>query len=147
MDLGMRHATARADIEARRRERQRIQELLEQMWSVIAGVLERRWQVPVLRRAWIGAAVDQAAELLSGRAWLIEGGSDWTEQERGELTDRAHRRGAKTVKWSRQPAMQAGLKIRADNVCIDASVPGLLAQRDAIEAAFLAAYLEKRIDG
>jgi len=154
MDLGIRQATARADIELRRQERQKSRELLEQMWTAIADVLEHRWREPALRRAWIRAAMSQAEALVPGRAWLIEGGSDWTEQERGELTDRARGRGAKTVEWSLQAAMSAGLKIRAGSVCVDATVPGLLAQRDAIEAAFLAEYLpalsaneEKRTDG
>jgi hypothetical protein len=150
MDLGMRQAKARADIEGRRRERQKSRELLEQMWTAITDVLERRWREPASRRAWIDAAMGQAATLLAGRAWVIEGGPDLTEQERGELTARAHERGAGTVEWSLQPAMPPGLKIRADRVCVDATVPGLLARRDAIEAAFLAEYLpatEKRTDG
>jgi vacuolar-type H+-ATPase subunit E/Vma4 len=141
MDLGMRQATARADIEERRQERQKSRELLEQMWAAIAEGLERRWREPALRRAWIDAAMSQAGALLAGRAWLIEVGSDWTEQERGELTDRARGRGAGTVEYSLHAAMPAGLKIRAGSVCVDATVSGLLAQRDAIEAAFLAEYM------
>ena len=141
MDLGMRQGRARADIEARRRERQKSRELLEQMWTQIEGVLERRWQEPAARRAWIDAAMGQATALLAGRAWLIESGTELTEQERSELTARARAQGAKTLELSLQPAMPPGLKIRADHVCIDATVPGLLAQRDSIEAAFLAEYL------
>jgi vacuolar-type H+-ATPase subunit E/Vma4 len=141
MDLGMRQATARADIEVRRRERQKSRELLEQMWAAIANVLEARWREPALRRAWIDAVMSQAGELLSGRAWLIEAGADWTEQERGELGDRARGRGAATVEYSVQAALPAGLKIRAGSVCVDATVPGLLTQREAIEAAFLAEYM------
>ena len=91
-----------------------------------------------------------ATALLAGRAWLIESGSELTEQERSELTARAQARGAKTLELSLQTAMPPGLKIRADHVCIDATVPGLLAQRVAIEAAFLAEYLPatlEHIDG
>ncbi len=154
MDLGMRQAAARADIEASRRERQKSQELLQQLWASIADALERRWRDPATRRAWIDAVIGQAGALLSGRAWLIEGGSDWTEQERGEFTERARRQGAGTVEWSLHAGVPAGLKIRAGGVCVDATVPGLLAQRNTIEAAFLADYLpalsaseEKRTHG
>jgi hypothetical protein len=153
LDLGIRQATARADIEARRRERQKSAELLEQMWAAIVNVLERRWREPALRRAWIDAVVALAGTLLPGRAWLIESGSDWTEQERAELADRARKRGAGTVEYSLHAAMPAGLRIRADSVLVDATVPGLLVQREAIEAAFLAEYMpalaagEKRTDG
>jgi vacuolar-type H+-ATPase subunit E/Vma4 len=141
MDLGVRQAAARADIEVRRQERQKSRELLEQMWAALADGLEGRWREPTSRRAWIDAAMSQAGALLPGRAWLIEVGSDWTEQERGELDDRARERGAGTVGYSLHAAIPAGLKIRAGSVCIDATVPGLLTQRDAIEAAFLVEYL------
>ena len=153
MDLGMRQAAARADIEVRRQERQKSRELLEQMWAAIADALARRWQEPALRREWIDAVISQAGALISGRAWLIEVGSDWTEYERGELTELARARGAKTVEYVLHAARPAGLKIRAGSVCVDATVPGLLTQRDAIEAAFLAEYMpvlaatEKRTDG
>jgi type II secretory pathway pseudopilin PulG len=152
VDLGVRQAAARADIEVRRRERQKSRTLLEQMWAEIADGLERRWREPALRRAWIEAAMSQAGALLAGRAWRIETGSGWTEQERGEFTDRARGRGAGTVEWSLHAAMPAGLRIRAGSVCVDATVPGLLVQRDAVEAAFLAEYVpvlaaSERTDG
>jgi hypothetical protein len=148
MDLGIRQATARADIEVRRRERQKSRELLEQMWAAIAEGLENRWRSPALRRAWIDAALGQAGALLSRRAWCIEVGSGCTEQERGEVADRARGRGAEKVDWSLHAEMPAGLKIRATGVCVDATVPGLLTQRDAIEAAFLAEYVpENRTHG
>jgi vacuolar-type H+-ATPase subunit E/Vma4 len=140
MDLGIRQATARADIEVRRQERQKSRELLEQMWAAIAGVLENRWREPALRQAWIDAVMSQAASILSGRAWVIEVGPGWPDQERGELTDRARGQGAGTVEYSVHADMSAGLKIRAATVCVDATVAGLLAERDTIEAAFLAEY-------
>jgi hypothetical protein len=141
MDFGLRQAAARADIEVRRREGRKSRELLEQMWTEIAASLESRWRNPALRRAWIDAAMSQAGALLSGRAWLIEVGSQCTEQEHGELADLARGRGAGTVEWSPHTAMAAGLRIRAGGVCVDATVPGLLRQRDAVEAAFLAEYV------
>lgn len=140
MDFGVRQATARADIEFRRQERRKSRELLEQMWAKIAGVLESRWREPAYQRAWINAVMSQAGAILSGRAWVIEVGSGWLDGERGELTDRAHRQGAGSVEYSVLADMPAGLKIRAATVCVDATVAGLLAERDTIEAAFLAEY-------
>jgi hypothetical protein len=141
IDLGLRQAAARADIEVRRQERVKSRELLEQMWAAISGVLEDRWRQPAMRRAWVDVVASQAGAMLAGRAWLIEIGSEWTEQERGEFTARARGRGAGTVEFSLQAEVPAGLKIRAGSVCVDATIPGLLAQRDAIEAAFLAEYI------
>jgi hypothetical protein len=141
MEFGMRQAAARADMEVRRRERQTSRELLGQMWSAIAEVLARRWREPAPRRAWIEAALRQAGALLTGRAWLIESGADWTPPERAELLELARRRGAGSVAFCVDAALPPGLRIRAERVCVDASVPGLLAQREAIEAAFLTEYL------
>jgi vacuolar-type H+-ATPase subunit E/Vma4 len=146
LDFGMRQATARADIEVRRQEQQTSHELLGQMWTAIAEVLARRWREPAARRTWIQAAMIQAGKLLTGRPWRIESGAEWTQQERDQLTEQAGSRGAGTVSWFFDAAMPAGLRIRADCVCVDASVPGLLTQRDAIEAAFLAEYLPVMAD-
>jgi hypothetical protein len=147
MDFGLRQAAARADLELRRRERLKSRELLEKMWAAMSGILEDRWRQPALRRAWVDAVMSQAAAILGGRAWLIEVASDWSEQERGEFTDRALKRGAGSVEYSQQADMAAGLKIRCGSVCVDATVPALLVQRDAVEAAFLAEYIpvEQRI--
>ena len=144
MDLALRQAAARADIEARRRQQEKSRELLGQMWAAIAPLVESRWSKPELRRSWIEAVMREAGALIAGRAWLIEASSEWTDQERGELTDRARRCGAAAVEYSRQAVPAAGLRIRAGNVCVDATVAGLLARRDAIEAAFLAEYLPER---
>jgi hypothetical protein len=147
MEFGMRQATARADIEVRHQEQQTTRVLLGQMWAAIAAVLERRWREPALRRAWTEAALRQAGTLLAGRAWLIESGTQWTEQERAQLLQQAQSRGAGSVTFALQAAMPPGLTIRAERVCVDASVPGLLAQRDAIEAAFLTQYLSVIVHG
>jgi hypothetical protein len=141
MEFGLRQATARADIEVRRQEQHTSRELLGQMWTAIAEVLTHRWRDPTLRSVWIEAALLQAGKLLGGRPWRIDSGVDWTQQERAELTAQAHRRGATTVSFALPAALPAGLKIHAERVCVDATVPGLLAQRGAIEAAFLAEYL------
>jgi hypothetical protein len=148
MDFGLRQATARADIEVRRQEQQTDRELLGQMWTGIAEALTRRWQEPALRRTWIEAALNQAGTLLRGQTWRIDSGSDEAQPELERLTQHARGRGAGGVTWSIEAAMPAGVRIRAERVCIDASVPGLLAQRDTIEAAFLAGYLpEQHHDG
>lgn len=148
LDLGLRQARARADIDARRQEQRKSQELLEQMWAGIAAALERRWREPALRQAWVEAAMSQAGTLLPGRTWLIEAGTAWSEQERAELENRARGHGAAAAQHSLQPAMAAGLRIRAAKVCVDATVAGLLAQRDRVEAAFLSEYVPRgRADG
>jgi hypothetical protein len=148
LDLGLRQASARADIEARRDEQRSSRKLLDHMWSEIAEALARRWWAPAARRAWIEAAMSEAGRLLSGRDWLIESALDRTPSEHLELLEAARRRGAGTLTWSVQSAQPAGLRISANGVSVDATVPGLLSRRGAIEAAFLAEYLaEQANDG
>jgi len=148
LEFGLRQATARADIEVRRREQQTSRELLGQMWSAIGEVLTRRWRDGALQRAWIEAALGEAGRLLTGRVWRIESAAQWTQLERDALLALSLAQGARSVDFSFDAAMPAGLRIRAERVCIDATVAGLLAQRDAIEATFLAEYLpEQHTDG
>jgi hypothetical protein len=148
LEFGLRQATARADIEVRRQEQQTSRKLLGQMWSALGEVLTRRWGEAALQRAWIEAAMGEAGRLLTGRAWTIESGAQWTPPQREALLELARAHGARSVECAADAAMPAGLRIRAERVCIDATVPGLLAQRAAIEATFLAEYLpEQHTDG
>jgi hypothetical protein len=138
LELGIRQAEARADIEARSQVQRASRELLERMWAAISHTLEQRWRDPKLRREWIAAALAQAAALVPGRAWVLECAGPCAELERAEHTVRALAQGARAVEWSLKTTMPAGLTIRAEGVCIDATIPGLLVSRASIEAAFLA---------
>lgn len=140
IEQGLRQAAARAEIEARNCEQRESQLLLQGMWLDIAAVIERRWSNPVQRQAWIEGAVALAGMLLAGRPWRIESGPSLTESERVKWTNAALDKGSGAVEWELSSSTHAGLSIRSDQVCIDATVPGLLVQRDAIESAFLAEY-------
>ncbi|MEP6884828.1 MAG: hypothetical protein ABJC66_08765 [Gammaproteobacteria bacterium] len=141
IEQGLRQATARAEIEARKDEQRESQVLLQRMWLDVADVIERRWSDLAQRQAWIEGAVAVAAILLAGRPWRIESDPSWTDSERGRWSKYAVDKGAGAVEWTSSSSVHAGLKIRTDFACIDATVPGLLVQRDAIESAFLAEYL------
>lgn len=146
MDQGLRQAEARAEIEARRREQRESQALLEHMWSEIGAAIERRWRDPDQRSTWFEAALAQAQTLIQGRPWVIEHGAGWPAGEHGGWEDRARRRGASSVQWALDAKEYAGLRIRAEGVCIDATVTGLLVQRPEIESTFLAAYLASAVN-
>jgi hypothetical protein len=141
IDQGLRQAEARAELEARRHKQHESQALLATMWAEVAGVLETRWSDAVQRRAWIAAAMKAAGALLCGRAWHIEHGAGWSDGERREAEDLARQHGSGTVEWLLDAGIHAGVKIRAERVCIDVTVAGLLVQRDEIESAFLAEYV------
>lgn len=141
IDQGLKAAAARVDLEALRHAQQQSEALLDYMWTESAGLLERRWRDAGERRMWIEAALAQAGILLAGRAWCIEHGAGWEDGERGELDAQARHEGSSAIEWREESSVQAGLRVRADSVCIDATILGLLARREDVEAAFLAEYL------
>jgi vacuolar-type H+-ATPase subunit E/Vma4 len=142
IEQGLRQAKGSAEIEARREEQKESRFLLGQMGTRLAEALNGRRQEPKQRRDWIIAAMSRAAALVAGRAWILEHGSGWSEHERTELAGWAARHGAISLDWSSNASLVSGLKIRADGVCIDATVDGLLAHRADIESIFMAEYLE-----
>lgn len=138
---GLRQAEARAELEARRRAQQETQIVLQHMWTEIAVMLGARWRDPTQRRSWIEAALRLAEGILPAHAWLIEHGSDWSATERHDLETFVRMQGDRTIEWAAVD-LPAGLKIRSEGACLDATIHGLLARRDDIEAAFLAEYRE-----
>jgi vacuolar-type H+-ATPase subunit E/Vma4 len=139
---GLRQAEASAELEARRRAQSETRRLLECMWTEIADALEARWRDPEHRRAWVEAALQQADLLLGERpSWRIEHGAGWSPEQRSALEKLASKRGARTTEWAYEPELRAGVRIRSEKVCLDATVQGLLAHRADIESAFLAEYL------
>ena len=141
IDQGLKAAQARVDLETLRHEQQESRALLEHMWTSCAGAIEQRWRDAGERRMWIEAALAQAGMLLAGRAWRIECGAGWKDGERSELEAQARYLGSSAIEWRLDPTLQAGLRVRAERVCIDATIQGLLAAREDIESAFLAEYL------
>lgn len=140
IEQGLKQAEARAQLEARQRDERHSLARLQQMWANVGPVLERRWCSPQQRRSWIEAALSSAGVLIAGRAWRIEHGGGWREEEQAELEALAIHEGAATVKWRLDTTIAAGLRICAPGVCVDATVAGLVAQRDAVESMFLAEY-------
>lgn len=140
MAQGLRQAEARAELESRRRAQLETRTLLEHMWEQVAAVLEARWQSEAQRSGWIHAAVEQAAQLLAGQSWRIEHAAGVSAEDRSRAESRALAGGARAVEWQADGQLRAGLKVRSPGACLDATVAGLLAAREEIEAAFLSEY-------
>jgi hypothetical protein len=141
IDQGLKDAEARVELEILRHAQQESRTLLEHLWAESGEALERRWRDAGERRMWIEAALAEAGTLLAGRAWSVEHGAGWSDSERGELEAQARHQGSSAVELREESSVQAGLRVRAESVCIDATILGLLARREDVEAAFLAEYL------
>jgi hypothetical protein len=132
---GLRQAQARAELESRQRAQRETLTLLRQMWERLDAALAGRWAEERTRAAWIAAAVQEAAQLLPGRPWRLEHAAGLSPEAQVGAG------GAHDVDWHLEPQIRAGLRVRTSGACLDATVEGLLADREDIEALFLAEYL------
>jgi hypothetical protein len=113
--------------------------LLQQGWEKLYEILVQRWQKPNQRRLWVDALIDQALTRLPGKTWRIEHPPDWPADERLHASERlAAHIGGQSPSFVEVQDIVAGLRIRADETCLDGTVAGLLANRKAIEGQLLA---------
>ncbi len=140
MAQGLRQAQARAELETRQRSQRETLTLLQHMWERIGAALESRWRAQHERGAWIIAALQQAAQLLSGQAWNIEHAEGVTPEEQQRADAQARAGGAGDVEWHLERQPRAGLRVRTSGACLDATIEGLLADRQGVEALFLSEY-------
>lgn len=141
MSQGLRQAQARAELETRQRAQRETLTLLQHMWQRIGAVLEARWGVEQERATWIAAALQAAAQLLGGRPWRIEHNPRLTPEEQQRALAQARAGGAQEVEWHPEPQIRAGLRVRTSGACVDATIDGLLVDREDVEALFLSEYL------
>jgi vacuolar-type H+-ATPase subunit H len=137
----VRQAEARLELEARERAQEETRSLLTHMWAEISGVLSARWRDPAHRREWLQAAVMQALRLLDTSFWRIDYPTQLAAAERSDVESLAPKRTGRRIEWIADGAIQAGIRVHSEGVCLDATIAGLLADRAAVEAGFLAVYL------
>jgi hypothetical protein len=115
---------------------------LEQAWQPLQEALARRWQTPEGRSLWVEALTRQARERLVHSDWQIQHPSDWPEAERRQLATRLQTELGKAPGFLADPALPAGIRVRAGDTVVDGSCAGLLRDRTHIEALLLAAARE-----
>lgn len=130
-------AAARAELQTQRRlhEQRRVEALLALGWQRLPRVLRDRWQAPATRQAWVAHAWSRARDLLPAhgdRAWQVSHGDDWPEAERAAFGARVARELGTPPLWRHDPRIAAGLRIAAEGNVVDATLAGLLADRDEV---------------
>jgi hypothetical protein len=128
-------AAARAELQTHRRlqAQHRTEALLALAWQRLPAVLAGRWQQPDTRQAWVQAALAGAcAALPATTAWTVHHPADWPEAERDRLTAAVKADGLPAPTCQATAGLAAGLKISAAGNVVDATIPGLLADRDDI---------------
>jgi hypothetical protein len=132
LTLQARVATAR-----RLNEQQRAARILAAEWSSLPETMAQRWRNPASRRRWAEHAARSALDRLPLEQWRIAHPVDWPEPERTALAVfPAAGPGAPPVFFA-DASIKAGLRINAGHNVVDATLDGLLADRDAIGALLL----------
>lgn len=154
-------AQARLATERRLAEQRRAVDVLRQAWAALGEALRERWRDPAARALWLDAHLARALRVLprqgrlaarealvsseGGRApgegdggtWRIEFAADWPPVEREAFAARLAAAGVAAVEWNAQENIAGGVRIRAGNNVVDATIDGLLADRAALEGRLL----------
>jgi len=130
---------AALETQARRSQQAILRELLERAWQALPDALQSRWQDQDSRKHWCAAACAAARRSLRHLDRLqVELDPQWVP-ELGTALARSFT-GESTVNVAAIAGLGAGLRIRAGDACLDATVAGLLAARERIAAELLAEF-------
>lgn len=139
---------ARAAQATRRRQRQlaRQEVLLERGLPLLVDALQRRWQSPAHRRAWVAMVLDRGMAILPRQPWTIHhpvmdavDEATWVDASLLAQLE-AHCGGA--CGWVPDPALAGGIILESQGVRVDGTVAGLLGDGEGIKARLLALIME-----
>jgi hypothetical protein len=127
-------AAAEAELQTRRREhaQRRVEALLELAWQRLPGVLRQRWRDDAARQRWARMAFDAARSALPHGTWTVFHGPHWPAPEREALAAQCHQAVGAAPRFAVDEHIDAGLRIGAEGSVVDATLHGLLADRDEI---------------
>lgn len=135
-------ALARAAAQARLRRAR--QALTTASLSGVRGRVEQgvraRWADPAGQRAWIAMALDEAARHLPAGAWTISHPAGLEPARLAGVPEGV------TLEARAEPGLEAGLRIRAGEASVDASLDALLRAEARIASLWLG-ELERRRGG
>lgn len=130
---------AALDTDARRSRQATLRELLERAWQALPAALGSRWQDAAQRERWCVAACDVALRCLR-HLERIEVEVDDAAPGDVAATVTSHLAGRTVVTLVPIAALGPGLRLRAGDAHVDATIPGLLAARERIVADLLAEF-------
>ncbi len=143
-ELALARRRAALDTQARRSRQATIRELLERSWQVLPTALQSRWLDATARERWCDAACAAARRSLRHLDRLqVEVDPQWLAHV-GPLV-RVRLEGPSNVEVTAAAGLGAGLRIRAGDACLDATLAGLLAARERITSELLAEF-ERQVE-
>jgi hypothetical protein len=130
----------RVDLETHRRDHdfECLAGALQAGLARLPGEIEARWAEPAARQCWCESALEGAAAVLGRGGWRVEHAPGLGEGGAERLSALATRLGGEDCVLAEVEGMRAGLRILRGGASYDATLAGLIAQRDRLEAALLA---------
>ena len=127
-------AAAQAELQTRRRlhAQRQVEALLGLAWTRLPEALRARWADRTARERWLAHALASARERLPPTAWTLQHGPAWPEDERAALAAKLEAELGHAPLFAADPRVDAGLRIAAGGNVVDATLAGLLADRDEI---------------
>jgi hypothetical protein len=105
--------------------------------ALLPAALSARWQQPETRLRWVRQALLQARQALPCSDWRIEHAAGLLPEDIAALDDDDMPPFLRN--FEANPQLVAGLRVHGNGNCIDASLAGLLADRDSLAASLLLA--------
>jgi F0F1-type ATP synthase membrane subunit b/b' len=130
-------AQARRATDRRLAEQRHAVRVLQEAWSALREALRARWRDEQARREWLDAHMARALRVLPRERWHLEFVAGWPEAERQALAARIAAAGVADASWQERQDIDGGVRIRAGNNVVDATIDGLLADRAALEGRLL----------
>ena len=96
------------------------------------------WKDTGSRRDWLHAAIQSASSRLREKEWHIEHPLDMSEEEKKSIKHAVVHNKAKGFKLVACDDIEAGIRIIRNGTVIDATLDGLLKQKNTIEATMIA---------
>ncbi|MBK7901645.1 MAG: hypothetical protein IPJ97_00885 [Proteobacteria bacterium] len=138
-EMALARRRAALDTQARRSRQATLRDLLDRAWQALPAALQSRWLDAAARERWCDAACMSASRSLRHLDRLqVEVDPQWLAHV-GPLV-RSRLDGQSNVAVTATDGLGAGLRIRAGDACIDATIAGLLAARERIASELLAEF-------
>jgi hypothetical protein len=131
-------ANARNQTLLRQQHQKEDRAMLDVAWPLLREAMMALWNDPESRRDWLQAAVSSASSSLRDNGWHIEHPRNLTEEDVKLITHMLPNGKSKHTKLVATDTIDAGIRITVKGTVVDATLDGLLKQKNAIEALILA---------
>jgi hypothetical protein len=112
---------------------------MDSAWESLPAALTETWRDPAARREWCESACLLASRTLIGTgAFQVEIDAEAPEDAANFALAELPLADGHGAELQHVPSLGPGLRVRRGLACVDATIPGLLASRDRVEAELLA---------